>query len=149
MLPMAGVCRRLAALVYDALLLGALWMLATLLVVAAHGGTPIAPGNLPYQLLLVLTAATFFIGFWLANGQTLGMRAWRLRVERSNGEPLDLRTGIVRFAAGLLSLATLGLGLLWLLIDRDRLTLHDRLAHTRVVVLPGKQARDTPPLPSI
>ena len=64
------------------------------------------------------------------------MRAWRLRVERESGEPLDARTGILRFLGGLLSVATGGIGLLWLWVDRDELTWHDRLAGTRVVVLP-------------
>ena len=38
--------------------------------------------------------------------------------------------------AGLLSVLSCGLGLLWLWIDRDELTWHDRLAGTQVVVLP-------------
>lgn len=133
--PGAGVGRRLAALAYDALLLGAIWMMLTLALVLARGGA-IPAGTLPHQLLLAASAAAFFIGFWMRGGQTLGMRAWRLRVERQSGEPLDLPTAALRFAAGLATAATLGAGLLWLWIDRDRLTWHDRAAGTRVVVLP-------------
>jgi uncharacterized RDD family membrane protein YckC len=134
--PTAGVFRRLAAGAYDALLLGALWMFSTLLVVLARGGEPIPPGNLGYQLLLVATAAAFFMGFWMRGGQTLGMRAWRLQVERQSGLPLDLRTAVTRFLGGCLTVASLGLGLFWLWVDRDELTWHDRLSGTRVVVLP-------------
>ncbi|MEO7386143.1 MAG: RDD family protein [Gammaproteobacteria bacterium] len=134
--PTAGVARRLAAGCYDALLLGALWMMATLAIVALRGGEPVPAGQIGYQLLLLGTAGLFFITSWLRGGQTLGMRAWRLRVERESGESLDARTGVVRFLAGLLSLGAGGLGLLWLWIDRDELTWHDRLAGTRVVVLP-------------
>ena len=132
----AGVFRRLAAGCYDALLLGAVWMLATLAIVAIRGGKPVPPGQIGYQLLLIGTTALFFITSWLRGGQTLGMRAWRLRVERESGEPLDVRTGILRFLGGLLSVLSGGLGLVWLWIDRDELTWHDRLAGTRVVVLP-------------
>ena len=39
---------------------------------------------------------------------------------------------------GLLSILPCGLGLLWLWIDRDELTWHDRLAGTRVVVVPKR-----------
>jgi uncharacterized RDD family membrane protein YckC len=134
-LPDAGVFRRLAAACYDVLLLGAIWMLATLVIVGVRGGTPVPAGALAYQLLLLATAALFFITSWLRGGQTLGMRAWRLRVEKSSGAPVDLRTAAVRFAGGLLSVATAGIGLAWLWIDRDALTWHDRLARTRVVVL--------------
>ena len=105
-----------------------------------RGGEPIPPAKPAYQFLLLGIAALFFITSWLRGGQTLGMRAWRLKVERESGEALDARTGLVRFAGGLLSVAAGGLGLLWLWIDRDKLTWHDRLAGTRVVVLP-KAAR--------
>ena len=131
----AGVFRRLAAACYDALLIGAVWMLATLAIVALRGGEPVPPGQLGYQLLLLGATALYFIVSWLRGGQTLGMRAWRLRVERESGEPLDTFTGIVRFLGGLVSVLAGGLGLLWLWIDRDKLTWHDRLAGTRVLVL--------------
>ncbi|TFG86019.1 MAG: RDD family protein [Chromatiales bacterium] len=134
--PTAGVFRRLAAGCYDALLLGAIWMLVTLIIVALRHGEPVPGGEPAYQLLLLVTAAGFFITSWVRGGQTLGMRAWRLRVETGAGQPLDVRTGILRFIAGLLSVVTGGLGLLWLWIDRDKLTWHDRLAGTRVVVVP-------------
>ena len=136
--PTAGVMRRIAAGCYDALLLGAIWMLATLAIVALRGGEPVPPGQLGYQLLLLGATALFFITSWLRGGQTLGMRAWRLRVERQSGDPLDTRTGMVRFVGGLLSVHACGLGLLWLWIDRDELTWHDRLAGTRVVVVPKR-----------
>ena len=110
--------------------------LATLAVVAVRGGQPVPAGEPAYQLLLLVVAALFFIASWLRGGQTLGMRAWRLRVERESGEALDTRAGILRFLGGLLSVATGGIGLLWLWVDRDELTWHDRLAGTRVVVLP-------------
>jgi uncharacterized RDD family membrane protein YckC len=130
------VFRRLAAMVYDLLLLAALWMTATFVLVIGRGGAPVPPGNLPYQLLLAAITAGFFIGFWLRGGQTLGMRAWRLRVALPSGAPLDVRTAVVRLAAGLVSAACLGAGLFWLWIDRDGLAWHDRAAGTRVVVLP-------------
>jgi len=134
--PTAGVLRRLAAGCYDALLLGAVWMALTLVIVAVRSGEPVPAGEPAYQLLLLVSAALFFITSWLRGGQTLGMRAWRLRVEQESGEPLDARAGLLRFLGGILSVATGGAGLLWLWIDRDELTWHDRIAGTRVVVLP-------------
>jgi uncharacterized RDD family membrane protein YckC len=111
-------------------------MLVTLIIVAIRGGEPVPAGEPAFQLLLLAAAAPFFITSWVRGGQTLGMRAWRLRVETGSGKPLDMRTGILRFLAGLLTVFTGGLGLLWLWIDRDSLTWHDRLAGTRVVVVP-------------
>ena len=59
---------------------------------------------------------------------------------KGSGEAVDLRTGLLRFASGLLTVASCGVGLLWLWVDRDALTWHDRLAGTRVIVLPAKAA---------
>ena len=134
--PTAGVLRRLAAGCYDALLVGAIWMLVTLIIVAIRGGDPVPSGEPTYQLLLLVMAAPFFITSWVRGGQTLGMRAWRLRVETAAGQPLNARTGILRFLAGLLTVATGGIGLFWLWVDRDSLAWHDRVTGTRVVVVP-------------
>ncbi|MCE7901884.1 MAG: RDD family protein [Gammaproteobacteria bacterium PRO9] len=136
MSPTAGVFRRLAAAVYDGLLLVGIWMVITLIIVVLHGGEAVPAGNLAYQLLLLALAALLFMSSWLRGGQTLGMRAWRLKVESATGAPLDLRTAGLRFAAGILSLLACGLGIFWLWIDRDHLTWHDRIAGTRVIVLP-------------
>ncbi len=134
----AGVWRRIAAGVYDLLLLAAVWMLTTLILVMLRGGQAISPGALGYQLLLLGVAAAFYVSCWMRGGQTLGMRTWRIRLEQRSGEAIDLRTGMLRFAAGLLSILSCGAGLLWLWIDRDALTWHDRLAGTRVVVVPAR-----------
>ena len=134
----AGVWRRFAAGFYDLLLLAAVWMLITLIFIVLRGGEAISPGSLPYQALLLVVAAAFYISSWLRGGQTLGMRAWRIRLEKSSGAAIDLRTGLLRFASGLLTIASCGVGLVWLWIDRDGLTWHDRLAGTRVIVLPAK-----------
>jgi uncharacterized RDD family membrane protein YckC len=137
--PRAGLLRRAAALTYDALLVISILMMVTLAVVALRGGEPVRPGNLLYQALLIIATGAFFIGFWVYDGQTLGMRAWRIRVERASGDPLDWKAGLIRFAAGVLSTAAGGLGWLWALIDSEGRTWHDRIAGTRVVLLPKKK----------
>jgi len=137
----APLWRRLAAMAYDALLLTALWMLTVALLMIISGGS-LAATDRPFWLLLIeqllLLAVTwgFFAGFWAHGGQTLGMRAWRLRLIRSDGGPVTLVTASVRMLTAFLSLAVAGLGYAWMLFDRDRLTWHDRLSKTRVVVDP-------------
>jgi uncharacterized RDD family membrane protein YckC len=63
------------------------------------------------------------------------MKAWRMRVVRADGTALRWRDAVVRFAWAVPSLAAAGLGLLWMVFDRDRMALHDRLSRTRVVIL--------------
>jgi uncharacterized RDD family membrane protein YckC len=132
--------RRLAAMVYDGLLLLALLILAAAVAVLVLGlglgiPTPTLSAHPLFRLYLLAVILAFFCGFWLHGGQTLGMRAWRVRVVRDDGAPLTLGRALLRLAAATLSWAALGIGFLWSLIDPDRLTWHDRLTHTRLVMV--------------
>ncbi len=121
----------------------ALFVIPTAIVLAIRGGEPIPPGNGLLQLLLLATAGLFFVWFWTHGGQTLGMRAWRLRVEQLSGEPVTLGAAAIRFFVGIVSLGALGLGVMWILVDRDKRAWHDLAAGTRVVVLPKKKNEKT------
>ncbi len=136
--PAASLFRRLAAGLYDLLLLAGLLMFVGFAVIVARQGEAVAPGTLWFQALLLVTAALFYAGFWSRDGQTLGMRAWRLRLVDESGRPPPFRICLLRFFAALLSLAPCGLGLWWLLWDAQRRSWHDRLTHTRIVLLARK-----------
>lgn len=129
--------RRLAAIVYDAFLLGAVLFVAAIPFAVAAAGRPMSPLTLRlFQVYLLAVAAAFFIGFWLHGGQTLGMRAWRLQIRAADGAALTWRQAWLRFAYALVSWTALGLGFAWSLIDRERCTWHDRWSRTRLVQLP-------------
>jgi uncharacterized RDD family membrane protein YckC len=130
-----GLARRLAALVYDTLLLIGLWFFATLAALPFSGGEPLGPHPL-YRAWLLLVAYGFFAGFWTHGGQTLGMRAWRIRVTDVNGGAVTWPRATLRFLAALVSGLALGLGFLWALVDREGRTWHDRWSDTRLVRLP-------------
>jgi uncharacterized RDD family membrane protein YckC len=125
-------------MLYDALLLLALFMLGGGVALLVTGGEAVPAGSVWYQTYLLLIAMLFLCGFWISGGQTLGMRSWRLRVESADGGPVDARQALLRFAAGFVALAPAGLGLFWLLVDPERRAWHDRLSGTRVVLLPKK-----------
>ena len=128
--------RRAAAGLYDCLLLLALMIIATLPLIVLRAGESIPASNPAYQIVLLLLSLVFFAGFWAHGGQTLGMRAWRLRLTTPSGGPVRLRAAVLRYFATLLSLAALGVGFLWMLVDRDGLSWHDRWSGTRIIVLP-------------
>lgn len=125
--------RRLAAFSYDLLLLAALILCFTLLVVALRLGEPVPPGSVWFPLCLVTLIATFFCAFWVHGGQTLGMRAWRIRVVREDGGKLTWRRAAARFAAALVGALPAGLGFWWSLGDDAGRAWHDRWTRTRVV----------------
>lgn len=137
----APLWRRLAAMLYDSLLLVALWMTVVALLMLLSGGRLAAEERPAWllvaeQLALLTVTWGFFAGFWTHGGQTLGMRAWRLKLTDTTGGPVRLTNASLRMLTALLSLAVCGLGYLWVLVDREHLAWHDRLSGTRVVLLP-------------
>jgi uncharacterized RDD family membrane protein YckC len=131
-----GLLRRIAALFYDSLLLAGVLMLASALVTLINAGEPVPSGPLMwlFQLYLLAVIYLYFAWHWTHGGQTLGMRAWRLRLLRCDGHNLQQTDGLKRFVAAVLSLLPMGLGLLWCLVDPDGLAWHDRLSATRLVL---------------
>lgn len=101
-LPPAPLWRRLIATTYDGLLLLGLWMVTVLLdsVVRAIIGASRDWDMLRISLFVV--GLGFFGWFWTHGGQTLGMRVWRLRVRRDNGDSLNWVSAAVRYASMML-----------------------------------------------
>ena len=154
-LPPASIRRRLAALVYESVLLFGVIFVAALafsLVMQARNG-------LTYRHLMsvwiAIVAGVYFVGFWHRGGQTLPMKTWRLRVVAANGAPLSAGRAIARYVLawlwflpplalhpllGLTLPQTLLIAGIWFVqwaatgrFDPLRQFLHDRLAGTRVV----------------
>lgn len=119
---------RLLAMLYDALVLLATWVLTVVLLVGATGAVV---AGLWVQLLLLVEAYAFFAFFWTQRRQTLGMLAWRLRVTDGNG-PISLHQAHLRMAGGILSLACLGFGHIWMLFDRHGRTWPDILSASSI-----------------
>ena len=137
----AGLLRRVAAMLYDFLLVVALLFLATIPFVAVRGGEPVETGeNLIYRLVMLLVVYAFFVGFWSRSGRTLGMQSWRLQLEDDAGNVPSVGRASLRLAASLLSWMPLGLGFIWQLWDPQRLTWHDRISGTRLVYYPKEEA---------
>ena len=137
----AGLLRRLAALVYDGLLLLALLFLVTACFLPLTGGTAITWPGFPllwmlHKLIIAGVIVSFYGVAWTRTGETLGMASWRLRVERLDGSRLNWRDTVIRIGAAVLSWVPLGLGWLWCVVDREGRSWHDILSKTRVVVLP-------------
>ncbi len=137
--PTATLWRRLAAMVYDLLLLLALMLVTTSLFLAVTRGQAIIEAPGPVLFLYRLTLAAVWMGFygffWMRRAQTLGMAAWRMKLVRDDGAPLTWSDVLRRLAAGVFSLLPFGAGFLWALIDRDKLAWHDKISRTRPVVL--------------
>ena len=137
----ASLRRRFGAILYDSLLVLALMFLGTLPFVGARGGAPVESGDPLYRLTMLFICYLFFIGFWSGYGRTLGMQSWRLRIENSDGQKPGVGQSSLRFFAAILSWLPAGVGFWWQLIDKDKLTWHDRLSGTRLRYYPASTAK--------
>ncbi len=137
-----GLFRRLAAIFYDSVLVLALMAAAFTLVYL-----PLAMGlgledlrQYPlYQHLMsiwiLVVGVGFHLWFWTHGGQTLGMRAWRLKIYSADGGPVTLKQALIRYLVAIISLAAGGLGFLWILWQPDKLAWHDMASGTRLVLV--------------
>lgn len=152
----ASFFRRLLAMIYDTLvatavgMCAAMVMIVTLVVMLKNGALDLQgyaePADLiqasfGYKLLIQtwvgVWIAGFFLWFWRRGGQTLGMRAWRLRIYSTVEEPMTWPRLFIRLVTSLG-----GLGTLLVLFDfKNKQSLQDRLAKTEVLKL-TKEAND-------
>ena len=153
------VKRRLIAMVYETFLLLAVEMLAVALFLVVTRNNHAPAFQYAMKVWLFVVTGAYFVWGWTNSGHTLAMKTWRMQVVTHGGARLPLTTAIVRyllawgwFLPALLACTTLGLKdkaqvgaavavgvLAWGLtafLDRDRQFLHDRLAGTRLVLLP-------------
>ena len=143
-LPPPSFARRLMAMLYDAFLQVALLFIITGLTLAVRGGEAVPPNSGWYQGLLLLVSFLYFGWFWTHGGQTLGMRAWRVRVVTVFGDPITWTNALVRFCFAVCSLAVVGVGFLWALVDRQNRTWHDRWSDTQLVLLEKETKKKKP-----
>lgn len=134
----ASLPLRLAALFYDLLVLIAVWMaIAALVLLAFDGDVDVAEQPPLYhfvlQTSLFLATAAYFVVSWMRGGQTIGMRAWRLRIVSTTGLRLPLARAALRFGVALVSLLAAGAGFLWCLADPLGRAWHDLAADARMV----------------
>lgn len=147
--PSPSLLRRLMALLYDTFLVLPLIMLSVALATGAQvllkGGSSaqrvdsVTLDPQIVQLLALLTATAFYCWFWRIKGQTLGMQAWRIRLQSIDGSSVTLKQALMRCAGALVSLAALGAGYWWCLIDSQGRYWHDRWSGTRLELLAKKQ----------
>lgn len=157
--------RRLASLGYEGLIVAAILVAgglafssAAALLSALGMATGASTGleRVLLQVFLVTLLGAYFVRSWIRGGQTLAMKAWKLRLVRPDGNGVGAGLALGRFVLSGLVLGTGAAAAVWLwrhpgsvpgwlaalpavvdlgwiLCDRDRQFLHDRLTRTRVV----------------
>lgn len=144
----AAPWKRLFATLYDSLILTAISLLygafATVISTQVFNNSPenYLPNTNGAAVLggWVITLLAFYCFFWLKVGQTVAMKAWRIKLVRDSGEELTLLICLMRCTLGFVGLACFGLSYLWAFFDKEKLSLHDRLTGTRIIQLSKDEA---------
>jgi uncharacterized RDD family membrane protein YckC len=88
----------------------------------------------PASLIYVATVALMFLFYkllaCLLAEQTLGMKWMGLRLLNFDGKSPDVRQRLIRLVSSCLSVLPACAGLLWALLDEERLAWHDHMSKT-------------------
>ena len=136
----------MAALLYDSFLVAAIWMVLGFLLqlIVGPDSNQLVDGVVKTDplldvilfLIMIASSSGFYIWFWTQSGQTLGMIAWRIKVETLDENLISFQQGVIRYATAWPAFFLFGLGYLWLYVDSNGDAAHDKLSRTKVVLLP-------------
>lgn len=129
---------RIAAMIYESLLVTAVIFVASFIIIPVVGEMHAPWQRHLYQVYILGVLFAYFSAFWLRSGQTLAMKTWRIRLVTVDGSRLTLKQAALRFVLALLGLLLAGAGFWWALFDRDRQFFHDRIVGTRLIRVPRK-----------
>lgn len=140
----AALWRRLAAMLYDSIVIMAIWIIVGFVVLSAFGidqAQMVENDQVvldPYYRItlfssMLLSAYLFFAWFWTHSGQTLGMQAWKLKVQNQDASPISYKQSLIRFVVAPFSLILLGGGYFYMFFNSEKLTVPDLLSQSVVV----------------
>lgn len=102
--------RRLAAFIYEGVLLFGVLMIAGLVYSSLTQMRHALVGTLGLKLFVLVVLALYFVFFWTRGGQTVAMKAWHIRLVDRAGRAVTAPRALARFAlAWLWFLPALGL----------------------------------------
>lgn len=163
-LPTAGVARRMAAFLYEGVLLFGVVFVAGYLYAAVTQQRHALQGHTGLQVFIFVVLAIYFVTFWSQGGQTVAMRAWNVRLVTASGAAVTPLRALSRyllawlwFAPALLAAHTAGLRsaaqifalmfvgviafALLAFLHPQRQFLHDVVCGTRLVTWRAKSPR--------
>src|SRR5512135_1772510 len=87
---------RIAAMIYELLLVTAVLFVASLPFLYLAGNAQTGWRHFVFQLYLTGVLFAYFSAFWMRSGQTLAMKTWRIRLVRLDGGRLTLQQSALR-----------------------------------------------------
>jgi len=94
-----GLARRLAAFIYEGVLLFGVVMIAGYLYSSLTQQRHALQGQTGLQMFLFVVLGIYFVWFWSRGGQTVAMRAWNLRLVTVKGHAVSQTRALLRYLA--------------------------------------------------
>lgn len=134
-LELGGLASRIFAFLIDSLLMTLLD--SVLLLIFGLGLGWLGYAELSRTLIPLITFGVFF-GYhvfqeWLWDGQTVGKKLLKIRVVRTNGQPIGFWESLGRNFMRILDVYTMGLGIVCMMFNRDERRFGDFIAGTLVI----------------
>ncbi|MCW9000692.1 MAG: RDD family protein, partial [Kangiellaceae bacterium] len=88
--------------------------------------------NNPLWVIYLAACVQYYYAWcWVKGGQTVGMRAWRIKICKPDGNAISWKEAYIRTFASLG-----GISSVWSIADKEKRGLQDIACDSRVVVLP-------------
>lgn len=100
------------------------------------GGTLQDPLLFP---ILLLALYVFFGFFWTRTGQTLGMQAWHIKIQKNDQSMLTWQQAFIRFISATISLSFCFIGYLWVLLDGQKRSWQCIASDSEVIRIPKRK----------
>lgn len=120
----ATLLKRLFSCVYESLVCIAIAMLVTLVFIGLFGDATTGIKHLLLQGTLWLVIGVYFVQSWVKSGQTVAMRAWKLKLANQNQQAIEYPKAIARYCLATVLMLS-GISIVWALFHKDKLFLHD------------------------
>ena len=138
--PPASFVKRLCAMFYDGLLALSFVLVfgffSMVIVQSIFSIQNVESGSITAKIFfvyVVFLCFVFYAWFWTHGGQTLGMRAWKIKLVQNNGAPVSWIQAFFRFSYSLISWLPFGAGYLWMLVDKNKRTWHDKVSRSHII----------------
>lgn len=92
-----GLARRMAAFVYEGVILFGVVVFAGLIYAGVTQQRHALQGQTGLQVFVFGVLAVYFVVFWTRGGQTVAMRAWHVRLVTAAGQPVTAARALARF----------------------------------------------------
>ena len=144
----ASFGKRILSIVYDVLILFFIIIIATFVIqqiiiqlelttleqvqISAEETITVIPADSLVTLVLknlwVVISFFYFGYYWTKRGQTLAMKVWKIKAVTNDGGLMTWGNALKRYV-----FALMGLGIVWMIFDKNNLALQDKLSNTKLI----------------